>query len=869
MRIKGRRRKLIALLLTVAMISVNLGIIPVFAEEEMTPSTEEVSFNVREGDLLIAVNPRPWEVAEILPEEELIGWNTFEQNLGTAGITKTDTAFSRTDKDGSYSPASERKNPRSGTAGLKRKMKEWFDAHPESKMPEAAALSDAEKPESYEVGDIVTHGYDSYLPEKDKLQAERIMGDAPVYCGDRKLSDKEKKDYITSCTQIDDDNKSQVYRRYKCLAVGNEFTVWGYVYGSETTEEPDEDEYRTKDISGNAPTYLSENGAAAIKDELDKMDFMKKLETFAGDYTLTDKLGDADGKIAFFIEPINTGYYGFFYCLDHYERSDYFDPAFRMDGLHVQMKKIAEGEPPYATMAHELSHYIADGYDQKNNTEMDLWMGEWFAQAVMLEVIPWSGPDTGDPTITNDVRNVVRRIRAKGMLDPYACPPDTSYSSVYETAVLLSGYFTGRFGTDIWRRAVENGKVTEETFSRFIKEQKNSGGKNLEWWLSAFGISLFQNLKGKEIYSDTYSEYALIPYDPYEDHSAERYKTPAGTHRIIADRVVDALKRVIAAQETAVGEGEKKILRSISELDGKSVLTGGGTACVFEVGEDLAGSGVRKLTIKGSGEDIVWAHKDVMTGIVEVASMPEERTSENKAKPSDNRAERDEDGNWVFTSAQQEALSVTEGPSLFYELSGSDSDVVINLYSRRAVSYNAKRSRIKKSLVDLDRSGAVVNGTTVKIKKIGVKNAGTAYVSEDSIFSGIVSENNLEAYAKLKKKKKPCYYLVLDTRRAPSDVKQAVRQINKKLRRDPIYFEILPVTFTKRNVMVEYDEDRGRMKKLFAADGCGNVKKLKGDRKSKKDYITQSSEDEIIITGTNNFNGSFSYHPLTHTITLV
>ena len=139
MKIRVRRRKLIAALLTVAMLSANLGITPVFAYE-FNYKREEVSFDVRKGDYLIAVNPRPWEDLGITSEDGMRYFENCEEVLGTTEKTETIGSLYASDEDSSSDACTEGVHSRSGTLELERRQEELLYAHPEVKMRSSASL---------------------------------------------------------------------------------------------------------------------------------------------------------------------------------------------------------------------------------------------------------------------------------------------------------------------------------------------------------------------------------------------------------------------------------------------------------------------------------------------------------------------------------------------------------------------------------------------------------------------------------------------------------------------------------------------------------------------------------------------------------
>ena len=867
MRILDRRtRRRIAVFLTASLLGTCLSIQPVLAEEPA--SSRDVTFKVRAGDLLIAVNPVAWEDTGEVDKDGKTIWNKQEESMGTvelATLTQIQTEeVSRETHSGSI--CAESPDSVCGSLEMRERERKWYASHPDAAKPQTARL--AASGEEYAVGDWIWHGYQS---KQGTIQAEDDMYGAPVYYGDKKITTE-----VQPNEQLD--GAKQVYRQYKCLAIGGEkgsgYTIWGYVAGSETNRSPGE-EVRGKDKTGDLPTYLSTKRAEKIVQELEEMDFMEKLTNAAGDYSLTDSYGDKDGRIAFFFEPIDTSTLGFSWFTDQQGKSDFFDPAYSLDCLHIQLQCTIgdknekdpdgaiiyndnSGEPPYATMAHELTHYIVSGYTEQAQIMDDGWLNEWFAQSVMMQVIQWDGSPEADKSIWEDVNGINESIKEEGKIRVFAGPTDPAESLTYPISTLKAGYFTGRMGEDIWRDAIKGAYITEERLSGFLEKRKGSLGKGLEWWRSAFCISILGNVDGSEITSKEDREFEL---NPYGDNVKEG--TCGGTQKAVSKEVLSQLSQAVKEQDNRIPKGEKPIIHSLYELTEERLLEGGGSAVVFKVGNDIAPAvNAMDLTIKNVGEDIVWAHKN-SKGEIETEGMPE--YGDDPERQEQKNAIRNEDGSWDYSDAQEAALSLRDRWKTEWYLPKSGARITFSLFARDAVSFNKSKRKLTDAVLDQDLSEVLVDGMEIPIRKVVLKNPKKSYVSQGSIFRETISEYNLSAYSMIKPKKRPGYYLVLDTRGLSKDMKKLVSEANKELRKNPFPIEILPVNFIKNKVMAEFDSDKGKMKKLVVSYE-GGVSSLKYSSYGKKDYIYSFAGELVSITGTNNFNGTIIYDPKKLTI---
>ncbi len=868
-RIDFREKKLLSVALSLGLVLSPISSLPVMATEK-TVATEEttaapardVTFTVSEGDLLIATNPRAWEYTEnATPENpEMESWEESVGKLESPGMTlessesKGRTVYPLENEDSAY-PGSDCDSLR-----VMEEEREYWKAHPE--LYKKAVLS-SDPAEEYKPGDWIWHGYNKW-DSSGKLSAEELMEGATIYSGNEAYSGEE----ITTPAQWGED-ANQVYRKYVCLVADEQCTIWTYVAGSETDKKPAENAMRGHvDKQDPLPTYLSANRAEKISKELSDIHFMERLTASAGDFSLTDSLGDNDGKIAFFFEPIRSNILGYSLFSDQVkEHMEYFDPAFPLDCLHIQLQSTigemhdeidgesyrryytytpVSGAAPYSTMAHELTHYIISGYMySRDDYYDDVWLNEMFAQSVMMQVIPWTkyGADGDlDKAIGDDLENIINVLEGNHMLTEYASPMNSGNNSTYPVSTLLGGYLTGRMGIDLWKRAIRGNAVNEETLSDFLASQEGGLGHGLRWWRAAFSIALLQNVNA-DIYRNTESEFALDPDTSKFEDAASR--EVAVTHKFATDYIC----KNIGKPSNAL------FIHPASELLGDVCLKGGGSAIVYRVGSDIIPSGKvhTDITLKGVGEDIVWAHKDSATGVIEVDGMPSD--SEKKQQPRE-KAVLNPDGTWTYSDAQEAALAQTQRPTLSHHLAKTGAEVKVDLSAREAVSFNKNKRALAESLVDLDKSKVSINGTDVKIKKVVLKNPKKAYVSGDSVFKDIISARNAEAYGRFADKKKPAYYLVLDTAGIPADVKKAAKEANKYFKKNPVPVEILPVCFNRGNITVDHDFANGKKCKVTVVFEDGSNQKLKYSKKGKKDFIFTPSENSVLIEGTNNYNGS-------------
>ena len=81
-------------------------------------------------------------------------------------------------------------------------------------------------------------------------------------------------------------------------------------------------------------------------------------------------------------------------------------------------------------------------------------------------------------------------------------------------------------------------------------------------------------------------------------------------------------------------------------------------------------------------------------------------------------------------------------------------------------------------------------------------------------------------------------------------------------KRNPIGIDLLPINLTSKNVTVEkYNDNKQVVKKMSVTDQDSNVFKCK-----KKDFSSEASGDQNVITGEINFNGSVIYDPNNNTV---
>ncbi len=858
----SRNKRKISIFLSVAMMLSCLMGVPAVAENAgagmptgdnaIAVDTRDVTFKVKEGDLLIATNPVAWKLDEdrnIKDDiEEPIG---KLDGMGAAAATKAvKAAGAYSDKHGSCD-----------SMELLNEERAYFGEHPELREKARLSSEQSEPVEEYKAGDWIWHGYMKWDPGA-KTPAEELMEGAPLFSGNEGYTGED----ITTPAQWGED-VHQVYRKYVCLEVGEDYTIWTYVAGSETDKKPDPGAVRGH-TDKPLPAYLSDNRAERIAKELEDIDFMDKLTAAAGSFELTDRQGDKDGKIAFFFEPVKSNVLGFSWVMDQVDEApEYFNPAFPLDCLHIQLQSTIgdaiddeengvwrryfvyttdSGVVPCSTMAHELTHYIISGYQMSDDDyKDDVWINEMMAQSVMMQVIPWTKyfPNADvDKAIKNDVYGILDGVYMYRMLAEYAAPMNSGRNSTYPVSTLLSGYLTGRVGIDIWKRAIVGNAVNDKSFSEFLSKQKGAKGHGLDWWRAAFSIALLQNVTG-DIYGNTLSEFAIDPDTRRFTDAAS--KEVSVTHGFVSKCIRDDIRKDFYSDA---------IIHDAAELNTNISIQGGGSAMVFVVSDNIvpADSGTKEIKLKGVGKDIVWAHKDADTGEIEVDGMPADSV---EPAPADDKAVQNPDGSWTFSASQKSALSLVTRPEKTWHLDKAGVDLKADFCAREAISFNHSKKTLIDSILDPSGSKVSINGTEVKIKKVVLKNFKKAYVSGDSVFKDVISETNMEAYGRFKDKKKPAYYLVLDSASASSDLKKAVKEANKALKNGPVPIEILPVFLTTNNLKVDFDPSKPKKCKATITLDDGSYK-LKYGKKKNKDFIFTPSENGVLIEGTNNYNGS-------------
>ncbi len=847
MKLKNRFKKTLVTALAASMVS-SLVSVPVAAGEVKTVN-KNVTFTVSAGDLLIATNPVPYSVIEDGK------WDTHEEDLGTVDLVTPSSAVRESGFEDMFKMTGAGQEVHCATIEKNEKYNAWKKKHPGSSEIKGEVKSD-----DYEVGDLMWHGYDRDYG----LGADVIMKGAPVYEGNADAGKAENytgEDQPQEPGQRDNSKPDQVYRRYRCMAVEKDFTLWCYVARSETTDEPGEADIMTKEEEGKpVPVYLSQSRADMIKKELVSMNFMKKVTDAAGDFSKCDAKGDNDKKVAIMIEPINDDTLGFVWGADRESSDGYFKPVTSLDCLHVQAQctlgtKLdgetwtydeTTGVPPYATMAHELTHYIVDGYCDT----ADGWINEWFAQAVMVDVIHWDGSGAADKTVSDDIAGIGQDVRENGLLRNYAGPTDPEDSLTYPISTLMAGYFTGRMGGDLWKDVITNNCMTEQALSEFLEKREGGLGMGLQWWLGSFNLAVMGQVRGPETWGGEDDEFLLNPFGE-DDREKD---TIGGTHTAIADFVRNDLQESVERQQTdGKDEKEEEIISSLSVLSKELLIPGGGTTSVFEVEKDyIPEEGTLDITIKGVGEDVIWARKDG-AGMIDMGS-----TSYEEEEPE--TASRDADGNWTYTTEQKQALE--QSMRLFGEtaIEGTDAKFVLKPFAKEAAFYTGNKKALTESLVDKDKSSVSINGVDLKIKKVTLKNIKKAYVSKESLFRSTISENNMEAYAAYNENKLPGYVLTIDTKGVTDpEIKKAAKKANKMLKKYPVLFDLLPVNLTSSNVTVtKYNDSKQVVKKLTVTDQDGNTNKLK-----KKDFSSEASGDQNVITGEINYNGQVLYDPVT------
>ena len=278
------------------------------------------------------------------------------------------------------------------------------------------------------------------------------------------------------------------------------------------------------------------------------------------------------------------------------------------------------------------------------------------------------------------------------------------------------------------------------------------------------------------------------------------------------------------------------------------------------------------LTIEGVGKDVAWAHKDG-DGFTEVDIVPEpeekeeeeenDNNDDNKDKESaDEVPVRDANGNWTYTEKQKKALEQSLRDFGEVDIEGTDLKLGMDLYVKAAAFYKSDKKALLQQLIDKDKCKVSINGVDLKIKKVSLKNVKYAYVSPNSIFRDTISENNLSAYSSYSEKKLPGIVITIDTKGADKETKKAAKKANKMFKKNPVGFDLLPVNLTGSNVSVDkYNDKKQAVKKMSVTDQDGNANKLK-----KKDFSSEASGDQNVITGEINYNGQVLYDPATNTI---
>ncbi|MBR2185900.1 MAG: hypothetical protein IJ857_01025 [Lachnospiraceae bacterium] len=850
MKFRNRFRKTLVMALAASMVS-SLVSVPAVAGEVKT-GKKSVTFTVSAGDLLIATNPVPFGT------KDDGSWDFMEEDMGTVDLVTPSSAVRDSGSLDRFEVTGAGEKVRCATVEKNEKFKAWKKKHPGS-----SEIKTIVENRDYEVGDLMWHGYDRDYG----LGADVIMKGAPVYEGDIAVGTAGNYDegQPQAKREADKSKLDQVYRRYKCMATEEDFTLWCYVAGSETTEEPAGDYIIKKEEGEKAPVYLSESRAEKIRKELVSMNFIKRVEEVAGDSVKCDAKGDKDKKVAIIIEPMNNGTLGFVWGADRESSEDYFKPLTCFDCLHVQAQCTlgtkfdgetwtydeTTGVPPYATMSHELTHYIVDGYCET----ADSWINEWFAQSVMVDVVPWDGSGTADKTVSDDVAAISWDVRKYGALRNYAGPVDPEVSVTYPITTLMAGYFTGRMGCDLWKDVITHDCMTEQTLSEFLEKREGGLGMGLQWWLGSFNLAVMGQVRGPETWGGEDNEFLL---NPFGEDDREKGKI-GGTHTAIADFVRNDLQETVKRQQTYGIDKEVEedyIIKPLADLTEESTIKGGGSTQVFEVEKAyIPEGGTLDVTISGVGDDVIWARKDG-AGMIDMGSTAYEEEGSGEAA-------RDADGNWTYTTEQKQALE--QSMRIFGEtaIEGTDAKLVLKPFAKEAAFYTGNKKALTESLVDKDKSSVSINGVDLKIKKVTLKNIKKAYVSKDSLFRSTISENNMTAYASYNENKLPGYVLTIDTKGITDpEIKKAAKKANKMLKKYPVTFDLLPVNLTSSNVTVtKYNDSKQVVKKLTVTDQDGNVNKLK-----KKDFSSEASGDVNEITGEINYNGQVLYDPATNTI---
>ncbi len=549
------------------------------------PVYEDLDFDEKEGNMLIAANPSVWECTDasgILNAKIL--------NIGSLEGGEARSVLHSHQGAESGSESSDHSGIRE-CGSLKHAMKR--DVTLEKKV-----RTGSEGTVNYQVGDV-------YLRNVDKESAG--------------VSDN---DY----TLTTDTQSVFIPRLYQCLYVGESTTIWGSVEEDEYTEaeeekvlkafselqkigESEDEDDRWQGYNGTGFIGTSDDTDRTVVDYDDvqeigpKFDiYIKKESEYTGDYHVTDReYGDNDGKAAFLFEPIDQilydpedpeGYttYGYFWNTD---LDEYCAGKHTMDCLHLNYYSCFKSEDHlYTTVLHEMQHYILEGYSSGIS---DLWIDEWLAQGVSMQVY---GQDSEDVKEYVSLLPIDRGFRFESLLGSYAFGEEQTadreaYLYTYSVAYPLSQYFIEHVDPRFVKTFTE--KIPDLNTVSLSDYLKKNTAHSLEGWLAAFGIAFTAGM----------------------EPDGKKAVSKAGDDFELGDSTVFRLCREYFDTDDARERMENNnVLKSFSDLsEPGSMMAGGGQTRVFLNSAD------RTVHLKDVEEGIVWALRNSQGEIVSVGGL--------------------------------------------------------------------------------------------------------------------------------------------------------------------------------------------------------------------------------------------------------
>ncbi len=529
----------------------------------------DYDFDGKEGNFLMAVNPEPW-VSEFDCEyvDTKIKEQGYMEGTGAAGVN--DMALESTGHSFS-SPY------KCASLYLKNKL---------SADPKAKVRTAEDEITEYKVGDVLLRAVHS--------------SEAGVRGIDYYLATEIQTDYYSAW----------VPHIYQCLYTGEHSTIWGSVSVNgltaeeteamdtmgralhEAAKEDPEKGYEDTGLIGRSDDYdrtvlckalgLSRNDIEEEGKELDK--YILKQKEFTGDYLVTDrKYGDYDKKAAFFYEPFGTpDYYGYFWGADLDEN---YAGKSGMDCLHLNADIVFEDEDIlYTTLLHELQHCIIYGYSQS----VDLWIDEWMAQGVSMQVYGQT---------SKDVKSYVAGIAQKyNMVNGYLIKPyeygaidkegEDAYLNAYTMAYPLTQYFEEHVDKTFVKTFTEKlSPCTGESVTEYLK--KNTA-HSLEGWIACFSIALMAGIDGTETNIEKGSDYDIGDSD-----------------------LIKLCKREYKHYEEDVSNS----LYNFKDIKKNALIPGGGATRGYINSSD------RKAEILEAEEGVVWALRNSKGEIVSVEGL--------------------------------------------------------------------------------------------------------------------------------------------------------------------------------------------------------------------------------------------------------